>query len=97
MMNEHSPAIFMLNPIGQTLFSYDDLALLYQRKSAPTELCLLIPHKQAQARLLAASRTPANASALTALLRTDRWKGLLPKGEADAEIKIGRASCRERV
>ncbi|GAC1380240.1 MAG: hypothetical protein NVSMB33_06110 [Ktedonobacteraceae bacterium] len=78
---EHSPAIFLLNPFGQTLFSYDDLALLFQRTSAPTELCLLIPHKQVDLCLLAASRTATGATALTTLLRTDRWKTLPKEGE----------------
>jgi hypothetical protein len=74
-----SPAIFLLNPFGHTLFIYDDLLPLYQRKTAPTELCLLIPHQQAETRLLSSSRTPAGVAALTALLRTDRWKAFLPK------------------
>ena len=84
---EHSPAFFLLNPFGHTLFTYDDLAPLYQRTSAPTELCLLVPHKQVELHLMAASHTAASASALTALLRTDRWKALLPKGEVAAETK----------
>ncbi len=70
-----SPAIFLLNPFGSTMFSYDDLALLYQR-TVPTELCLLVPHKQLEASLLAARRTPEQATLLTGLLRTDRWKTL---------------------
>jgi hypothetical protein len=74
-----SPAIFLLNPFGQTLFGYDDLALLFQRTSAPTELLLLVPHKQVEVRLLAAARRAAGATELTALLHTDRWKALLPK------------------
>jgi hypothetical protein len=78
---ESSPAIFLLNPFGQTLFIYDDLLPLYQRKTAPTELCLLIPHQQAETRLLSSSRTPAGVAALTALLRTDRWKAFLPKDQ----------------
>lgn len=72
---EPAPAIFLLNPISPTMFSYDDLALLYQR-TVPTELCLLIPHKQLEASLLAARRTPEQGSLLTGLLRTDRWKTL---------------------
>lgn len=79
---EQSPAIFLLNPLGLTTFSYEDLAPLYQR-TVPTELCLLIPHKQVEQRLRAAQRTPAHATALTALLRTDRWK-TLPTGEEEA-------------
>ncbi|HVB24507.1 MAG TPA: hypothetical protein VNG51_21395 [Ktedonobacteraceae bacterium] len=77
---ESSPAIFLLNPFGTTpltLFTQDDLAPLYQRTTAPTELCLLVPHKQAKTRLLTAARTPEGAAQLTALLRSDRWKALL--------------------
>ena len=86
----HSPAIFLLNPFGQTLFSYDDLALLYQRTAAPTELCLLIPHKQVEMRLLTAARAATGAMALTALLRTDRWKMCLSKeGEMEQRQRQG--------
>lgn len=70
-----SPGIFLLNPFGQTLFTYDDLLPLYQR-TVPTELLFLIPHRQLETLLANAQRTPAQASALTALLRTDRWKTL---------------------
>ncbi len=84
---EQSPAIFLLNPLGPTLFNYDDLALLYQR-TVPTELCLLIPHKQIETRLPAAHKNQALAAALTGLLRSNRWK-MLPieekkRGEAIA-------------
>ncbi len=78
---DQPPAIFLLNPFGATVFRYDDLAPLYQR-TAPTELCLLIPHKQVEAQLLASNRSPAIATTLTTLLRTDRWKTLLLKEEA---------------
>jgi hypothetical protein len=77
---EQSPAIFLLNPFGPTMFSYDDLAPLYLR-TVPTELCLLVPHKQLQARLLSALHSPARASLLTSLLRTDRWRTLPIKEE----------------
>jgi hypothetical protein len=70
---EPSPAIFLLNPCGHTIFSADDLAALHQR-TVPTELCLLIAHKQLEARWLAALHAPVQASVLTGLLRTDRWK-----------------------
>lgn len=70
-----SPAIFLLNPLGATAFSYDDLSPLYQR-TVPTELCLLIPHKQVEAMLCATQRSPARAGQLTELLRSDRWKTL---------------------
>ncbi len=73
---DQSPAIFLLNPFGHPLFTYDDLAPLYQR-TAPTELCLFISHKQVMAHL-AASR---DAAALTALLRSDHWKALSTNNE----------------
>ncbi|MFL5625383.1 MAG: hypothetical protein ACJ788_07280 [Ktedonobacteraceae bacterium] len=79
---EHAPAIFLLNPFGQTPFTYDDLLPLYQRTSAPTELCLLIAHKQAEMYVAAAARSSAQATTLTALLRTDRWKTLRSKEES---------------
>jgi hypothetical protein len=76
---EQAPAIFLLNPFGPAQFSYEDLASLYQR-AVPTELCLLAPHKQLAARLLAARRNPVQAALLTGVLRSDRWK-TLPEGE----------------
>ncbi len=85
---ESSPAIFLLNPFGTPLFTHDDLTPLYQRTTAPTELCLLIPHKQAETRLLAAARTTEGAAQLTALVRSDRWKGFLPQDSAKEENNI---------
>jgi hypothetical protein len=79
---DRSPAIFLLNPFGHTLFTYDDLAPLYQR-TAPTELCLFISHKQVMTHL-AASR---DTTALTALLRSDRWK-ILPTNNEEVERTI---------
>jgi len=76
---DQSPAIFLLNPFGQTLFTYDDLAPLYTR-TAPTELCLLISHKQLETRVIPSLRASAGV-ALTALLRSDRWKALVKKDE----------------
>lgn len=73
---DQSAAIFLLQPFGKTIFSYEDLAALYTR-TAPTELCLLVSHKQVEASLIPALRTPAGAAAFTALLRNDRWKTLL--------------------
>src|SRR5207248_8726910 len=61
---DQSPAIFLLNPFGQTLFTYDDLVPLYSR-TAPTELCLLISHKQLETRVIPSLSTPAGAAALT--------------------------------
>jgi hypothetical protein len=82
---DQSPAIFLLNPFGHTLFRHEDLALLYQR-TAPTEVVLLLSHKQVAARLLGAQRSSTSAAALTALLRTDRWKTLSTKEE---EVEAG--------
>jgi len=79
---EQSPAIFLLNPLGSTVFSSEDLAPLYQR-TVPTELCLLISHKQIVSRLHIAQRMPIHATALTGLLRTDRWK-TLPTAEEES-------------
>lgn len=79
---EQAPAIFLLNPFGQTLFTHDDLAPLYQRTTAPTELCLLISHTQIARHVTTAARNPAAAAALTALLRTDKWKSLAAKQDA---------------
>jgi hypothetical protein len=74
---ESSPAIFLLNPFGARLFTQDDLVPLYQRTTAPTELCLLVSHKQAATGILATARAPEGAAHLTSLLRSDRWKALL--------------------
>ncbi len=75
---EQSPAIFLLNPFSNTVFTSDDFAALYKR-TAPTELCLFLSHKQMETLFLTAMRSPAYAIALTALLRTDRWKALSPE------------------
>ena len=84
-----SPAIFLLNPFGQTLFTHNDLLPLYQRKTAPTELCFLVPHQQAEMRLLSSSRNPVGAAALTTLLRTDRWKAFLSEGGGTTPLLDG--------
>jgi hypothetical protein len=83
-----SPAIFLLNPLGATTFSYDDLSSLYQR-TVPTELCLFIPHKQIEVILCAARRSPAQASRLTELLRSDRWKSLPTEDEKLTQAVAG--------
>lgn len=84
---EQSPAIFLLNPFGATLFSHEEISQLYQRK-VPTELCFLIPHKQLIAHLNAARRSSTTAAVLTGLLRTDRWKTLSTKVE-DQDMVTG--------
>jgi hypothetical protein len=81
-----SPAIFLLNPLGATSFSYDDLSPLYQRM-VPTELCLLISHKQVEVMLSTAQRSPARAGLLTELLRSDRWK-TLPTEEEKLSLAV---------
>ncbi|GCE18869.1 hypothetical protein [Dictyobacter kobayashii] len=78
---EQSPAIFLLDPLAAVTFSYDDLAVLYKR-TVPTELFLLLAHKQIEQHLQAAATNTAQSSALTALLRSDRWKTLPTTGEA---------------
>ncbi len=80
---ESSPALFLLNSFNPTLFTQDALTPLYQRTTAPTELFLLIPHKQAELRLLAIARTTDGAAQLTSLLRSDRWKAFLPQDTAE--------------
>lgn len=72
---EQSPTILLLNPFGHTLFTNEDLTRLYKR-TAPTELCFLLSHKQVETLFLTALRSPAYAIVLTAVLRTDRWKTL---------------------
>jgi len=70
---EQSPTVLLLNPFGHTLFTNDDLTTLYKR-TAPTELCFLLAHKQVETLFLTALRSPAYAIVLTAVLKTDRWK-----------------------
>lgn len=78
-----SPAIFLLNPFGQTLLNYETLLPLYQR-TVPTELLFLLPHRQLLYHLQQAQHHPEQATTLTALLRTDRWKSL-PTGEEESQ------------
>lgn len=73
-----SAAVFLLNPLKDGLLRYTDLAPLYQR-TAPTELFLWFSHKQMEMHLLPSLRTNEGATALTNLLRGDRWKRLLAK------------------
>lgn len=77
---EQVPGIFLLNPFGATMFSQADLTLIHQR-SVPTELCLFISHKQVEMHLQTAHSSLAEASVLTGLLRTDRWKMLSIQAE----------------
>ena len=94
---EQAPAVFLLNPFGQTLFGYDDLAPLYQR-TGPTELFLLLSHKRLGSHLLAASEPGAtSASALTNLLRSDRWKSLLANANSDDKNNTGNRKSQGEV
>lgn len=86
-MLEQSAAVFLLNPLKESLFRYNDLLPLYQR-TAPTELFLWFSHKQIETRLLPDLRTPAGAASLTNLLRGDRWKGLLARESAHPQRAI---------
>ena len=74
---EQSPAIFLLNPLTPRLFTHDDLQALFQR-TVSSEYGLLLFHKQIEQCLQLANKRPEQATALTALLRSDRWKGLDP-------------------
>jgi hypothetical protein len=85
---EQAPALFLLNPLGTTLFSAEDLAPLYAR-AVPTELCLLLPHRQIESYLRAATTEPEQAVALKKLLRTDRWKTLPTTSEGQQEAVEG--------
>ena len=86
-MLEQSAAVFLLNPLKDGLFRYIDLLPLYQRP-APTELFLWISHKQIETHLLPGLRSTKGAAALTSLLRSDRWKGLLAKEGENAKIEL---------
>src|SRR5258706_9356801 len=55
---EQTPAIFLLNPLGQTLLSYESVLPLYQR-TGPTELFFLLSHKQIEIHLSSALATPS--------------------------------------
>jgi hypothetical protein len=64
----------------------DELARIAQL-TAPTELCLLLMHRQIESVLLPALRSSAGAAAFTALMRNDRWKALLAKeGENGSQV-----------
>lgn len=90
---EQAPAIFLLNPFGARTFTYEDLAPLYQR-TVPTEMCLLVPHKQIETLLQKAQRSAVEAGLLTGLLRSDRWKGLPGEKEQREQAVAG---CIELV
>ncbi|WP_376795589.1 hypothetical protein [Thermogemmatispora sp.] len=77
---DQAPAVFALNPLAPALLRSEDLEPLWQR-AAPTELCLLIMHRQLESRLRAARRHEQQAAALLNLLRSDRWRTLVPRDE----------------
>ena len=95
---EQNAAIFLLNPLAITrpgasakgevpFLTADELVPLVQR-TAPTEVCLLLTHRQIESVFLPALRSQAGAAAFTALLRGDRWKAALAKeGEAGARVE----------
>nr|BBH94185.1 hypothetical protein KTA_23840 [Thermogemmatispora argillosa] len=78
---DQAPAVFALNPLAPVPFRYEDLEPLLLR-AAPTELCLLIMHRQLESRLRAARRHEQQAAVLLSLLRSDRWRALVPRDEA---------------
>ncbi|MGH2495312.1 MAG: hypothetical protein ACRDIV_11470 [Ktedonobacteraceae bacterium] len=103
---EQFATIFLLNPLAVAKPSVkdaipflivDEFAPLVQR-TAPTELCLLLMHRQVESVFLPALRTPAGAAAFTALLRSDRWKALLAReGESvqsDKAIDLWQAALQ---
>jgi hypothetical protein len=95
---EQFASVFLLNPLAVTkpsikgeipFLTIDELAPLFQR-TAPTELCLLMMHRQVESVFLPALRSTAGAAAFTALLRSDRWKALLAQ-ESENALKIDKA------
>ena len=97
---EQTAAIFLVNPLAITrsgasvkgeipFLTADELMPLVQR-TAPTELCLLLMHRQVEGVFLPALRSSAGAAAFTALLRSDRWKALLAK-EGENASRVERA------
>ncbi len=72
---------------GVPFLTADELAPLVQR-TAPTELCLLLIHRQVEHIFLPALRSSAGTAAFTALLRSDRWKAVLAKeGENGSRVE----------
>ncbi|HEU0000171.1 MAG TPA: hypothetical protein VFQ36_04695 [Ktedonobacteraceae bacterium] len=90
---EQFATIFLLNPLAVAkpsvkntipFMTVDEFAALFQR-TTPTELCLVMMHRQVESVLLPALRKPEGAAAFTALLRSDRWKALLAREGEDAQ------------
>ena len=74
---------------GVPFMTIDEFAPLVQR-TAPTEVCLLLMHRQVESVFLPALRTPEGAAAFTALLRSDRWKALLAR-EGESAQRVDKA------
>ena len=74
---------------GVPFLTAEEIAPVVQR-TAPTELCLLLMHRQVEGVFLPALLTTSGAAAFTALLRSDRWKALLAK-ESENGSRIERA------
>ena len=83
----HSSPALTMNEVP--FLTIDELAPLFQR-TAPTELCLLLMHRQVESIFLPTLRSPAGAAAFTALLRSDRWKGMLAR-ESENAAKMNKA------
>jgi hypothetical protein len=102
---EQSPAIFLLNPLAPCLFTANDLIPLYRRAtpselclflSHKQIIALLVGTGSGQAPSVPtapvrATRTPSQtvANTLTALLRTDRWKTLIPENRDTSHMHQG--------
>jgi hypothetical protein len=74
---------------GVPFLMAEDWAPIVQR-TAPTELCLVLMHREVESVFLPALRSPGGAAAFTALLRSDRWKAVLAK-ESESGSKVERA------
>ncbi len=85
---DQAPALFLLNPLGTTLFNDEQLLPLYQR-TVPTELLFLLSHRQLLHHLHLAHHRREHATTLTTLLRTDRWKNLPTREEESQQAIIG--------
>lgn len=74
---------------GVPFLTAEEIAPVVQR-TAPTELCLLLMHRQVEGVFLPALLTTSGAAAFTALLRSDRWKAVMAKESENGE-RIERA------
>ncbi|HTI13669.1 MAG TPA: hypothetical protein VL461_03735 [Dictyobacter sp.] len=81
---EPAPATFLLNPLSPIILDNDYMTPLY-RRTAPTEIFLFLNHKQISLCLQEAQKNSTQATALTSLLRTNRWKTLSTREEQRTE------------